>query len=747
MSTPATDVPERDDRLAEILLEYVEAVQAGRAPDRDALLALHPDFADDLREFFAGRDQVERLAAPLRQAVGLQPPAAVHGDRLGDFRLLRELGRGGMAVVYEAEQVSLGRRVALKVLPHAAALDPRHLQRFKNEAQAAASLRHSNIVPVYAVGCVEGVHYYVMQLIEGAPLDDLLDELRQPPGPDRPSRAVQPAHRSRRLHAVALAGERAADRRGYCRRVAGLALHAAEALGHAHELGIVHRDVKPGNLLLDADGHLWVSDFGLAMVAGDVTLTGTGEVLGTLRYMSPEQALGRRGNLDQRTDVYSLGATLYELLTLRPPFDTTDHHQLLTQISFDEPPAPRALDRAIPVELETVVLKALAKEPAERYQTAQELADDLRRFLDERPVLARRPSLAERVRRWGRRHRSVVVSGLVLLVVALVGLTVSTALIAREHAEAKAAYERERLKAREAEEQRARAEEGWRQARRAVDFFARVSEEELAGMPALQGLRRRMLEVALSYYQDFIDLHGDDPSTQATLEASHAKVTRLLGELSALEGSANFLLLSYRPVQRDLGLAGEQVRKITGLSERLGEQWRQAWRERRNLTREERRDRALALARSTEQGAAEILTAAQGERLKQIALQVRQQGPHGFTSAGVAEALGLTAAQRERVRTIQEDLHLAWLERVQQDPSGRVEPAWRQAHAEIMDRVLTAEQKGRWRQLTGEPFRGVIFFVPPPSLDAPLFAPFGGPPGFGPRPPPRPKGAASPPPP
>src|SRR5262245_54077275 len=211
--TLPTDAPDREEKLAEILLEYVEAVQAGRAPDRDALLLRHPEFASDISEFFAGRDQVERLAAPLRQAVGLQLGPVEGSDRLGDFRLLRELGRGGMGVVYEAEQVSLGRPVALKVLPHAAALDPKQLQRFKNEAQAAASLRHGNIVPVYAVGVVDGVHYYAMQLIDGAPLARLLDELRHPGGPEAPE-------------AVPLATTRASDRRGYCRQMARLALQA-----------------------------------------------------------------------------------------------------------------------------------------------------------------------------------------------------------------------------------------------------------------------------------------------------------------------------------------------------------------------------------------------------------------------------------------------------------------------------------------------------------------------------------------
>src|SRR5262249_18434812 len=184
------------------------------------------------------------------------------------------------------------------------------------------------------------------------------------------------------------------------RRLAELGVQAAEALDHAHQAGIVHRDVKPANLMLDERGNLWVTDFGLAhMQHGEASLTVTGDLVGTLRYMSPEQALAKRVVIDHRTDVYSLGATLYELLTLRPAFDGKDRQELLRQIAFEESPRPRRLDRGIPAELETIVLKAMEKNPADRYATAQDLADDLSGFLEEKRIRARRPSLLQRARK------------------------------------------------------------------------------------------------------------------------------------------------------------------------------------------------------------------------------------------------------------------------------------------------------------------------------------------------------------
>jgi hypothetical protein len=208
------------------------------------------------------------------------------------------------------------------------------------------------------------------------------------------------------------------------RNLARLGLEAAEALEHAHQEGIIHRDIKPANLIVDAKGHLWVTNFGLARLQSDTGLTVSGDLLGTLPYMSPEQALGHPVGLDHRTDLYSLGTTLHELLTLVPAFTGRDRQQLLRQIASEEPRPPRRVNKAVPEELETIVQKAMAKDPRERYAKAQELADDFRRYLEDKPIRARRPSLLEQARKWTRRHRPVVVSaavGLVLVLLTLAG--------------------------------------------------------------------------------------------------------------------------------------------------------------------------------------------------------------------------------------------------------------------------------------------------------------------------------------
>ena len=220
--------------------------------------------------------------------------------------------------------------------------------------------------------------------------------------------------------------------RSRAREIARLGGQAAEALEHAHGLGVVHRDIKPANLMIDSAGELWITDFGLARFRGDVSLTRSGDLVGTLRYMSPEQALARRGVVDQRTDIYALGLTLYELLTLRPAFDGRDHHELLRQIALDEPVPPRRLNQAIPRDLETIVLKAICKEPSGRYATAQELADDLARFRDDKAIQARRPTALERSMRWARRHRQIVLTAVSVLAVALVVGTAIVGLQARK---------------------------------------------------------------------------------------------------------------------------------------------------------------------------------------------------------------------------------------------------------------------------------------------------------------------------
>jgi serine/threonine protein kinase len=413
-----------DAELTRVLEAYLTDLEAGRPVDPDRLLADHPAIADRLRACLASLHLVEEEGG----IFGAEPPGmAEHGPglgQLGDFRIIREVGRGGMGIVYEAEQISLGRRVALKVLPFAAALDARQLQRFKNEAQAAAHLQHTNIVPVHYVGCERGVHFYAMQYIEGQTVAALIRELRQHAGKDRGGSRIEDRgwrivdRGSKRPEACGTIEDRAPGNdtkpgsslssilyppSSFFRRVAYLGVQAAEALEHAHQLGIIHRDIKPANLLVDVHGHLWVADFGLARLGNDAGLTMTGDLLGTLRYMSPEQALAQHRLADPRTDVYSLGVTLYELLTLEPAYNGRSREEVLRQIAFEEPRPPGRVNPAIPAELETIVLKAMAKNAEERYATAQELADDLRRFQEDKPIKAKRPALAMRFRKWARR--------------------------------------------------------------------------------------------------------------------------------------------------------------------------------------------------------------------------------------------------------------------------------------------------------------------------------------------------------
>ena len=377
-----------DPALAQLCDEIIERLQAGDAVDMASLALEHPEHADQLRRLLPALEALVDLGASAAQhpsrVVSKQGTSDLAPRVLGDYRILREIGRGGMGVVYEAEQRSLNRRVALKVLPMAAALDARQFQRFQLEAQAAACLHHNNIVPVFAVGTEGGVPFYAMQYIEGRSLAEVIHELRRAEGlePELPAPDGGAAPRLADLSTTALArslvsgqaaapqadaptergqrgsrcplppGEGAEGRvrvcsrgagrppktasstrtRDYCRNIAGLGLQAAEALDHAHTRGILHRDIKPANLLLDAEGRLWVTDFGLAQIQGNHGLTLSGDILGTLRYMSPEQALAKRVVIDGRTDVYSLGVTLYELLTLRPAFDGKDRAEILRKI-------------------------------------------------------------------------------------------------------------------------------------------------------------------------------------------------------------------------------------------------------------------------------------------------------------------------------------------------------------------------------------------------------------------------------
>ncbi|MHC4138025.1 MAG: serine/threonine-protein kinase, partial [Planctomycetota bacterium] len=500
-----------DESVVRHLRAYQEALEAGERPDRRQMLARFPQIAEELARCLDGLDFVHQVAPQLHDDEEppdgeLRPPTPI-----GDFRILREVGRGGMGVVYEAEQMSLGRRVALKVLPFAAVLDSRCLRRFKNEAQAAAHLHHTNVVPVHAVGSDRGVHYYAMQFIEGPTLAGIIDELKSFAGNGNGQ------HRDSSPALQAIATDRTTESPRFCRAVANLGIQAAEALDHAHESGVIHRDIKPPNLIVDGKGHLWITDFGLASTRNDTGLTMTGDIVGTLRYMSPEQVLAKRVPVDHRTDIYSLSITLYELLTLKQAFPGDDPRAVMQEIALKEPTKPRALNPATPPALETVLLKAMSKDPADRYATARELADDLRRFLEDRPIHARRPGLVKRAVQWGRRHRAVVWSATAVLLLTAIGLAVSTVLIERQRRIAVA-------RADEAKTEHARAELNFAKAREAVDsMLARVSDE-LSDYPHMHHLQKELMERALQLYLDLLDYQGDEPELRADAARTYRRV-------------------------------------------------------------------------------------------------------------------------------------------------------------------------------------------------------------------------------
>ncbi len=417
-----SDAGEFDPELAKLIELFTRRIQAGEQVDVDELARQHSAWAREIQLLLPALRGLAELGQ-VAEAEGTAPASqdCAQGPRVfGDFRILREVGRGGMGIVYEAEQITLSRRVALKVLPLAVAMDPRALQRFQLEAQVAGWLQHPRIVPVYAVGLVGDVPYYAMQFVEGGSVAEVIAELRglvgagsgrETPGSSGTNHGELAAGLlsgrfapSRRESSDISRGQGGAltlpeastappcpsiQTRAFVRTVARLGIQAAEALGYAHDQGIIHRDIKPANLLVDRRGDLWVADFGMADVQGDAGLTLTGDLPGTLRYMSPEQALGRRALIDRRTDLYSLGATLYELLTLQSAVAGGDRSEIFRRIAEEEPTPIRRLNPAVPVDLATIVGKALSKDPSGRYETAWQLADDLGRFLDGRPISAR----------------------------------------------------------------------------------------------------------------------------------------------------------------------------------------------------------------------------------------------------------------------------------------------------------------------------------------------------------------------
>ena len=615
MSAGTSPTPSNDERdPIELLADsFIARFRSGERPSIEDYALRYPDLAEEIRAILPALVELELNQSPGGSATGSVEspgldPAGAAPRVLGDYLILREIGRGGMGVVYEAVQQSLGRHVALKVLPQQSLAGSSHLERFQLEARAAARLHHTNIVPVFGVGSQEGVHYYAMQFIQGQGLDEVFEELRRLRGKASADVASVKSARSTTARSMThaathglLTGRFASDGPGeveteartrgeatdalaatlaeasghgqpssrsaisgssgisahvelsgtqaetqYYRSVARVGLQVAEGLAYAHSEGILHRDIKPSNLLLDAKGTVWVTDFGLAKAEGTDALTHTGDIVGTLRYMAPERFDGWS---DPRSDVYSMGVTLYELLTLQYLFQEPNRAKLIDRVMHDAPVSPRKLDRKVPRDLETIILKAIAKEPVERYASAEQMAEDLRRFLADKPVLARRSSPSEQVWRWCRRNPALAATSC-----AGNGRAGrrrrgpgNQQRPDREHqpsARERACDKEGALKTAQESETLAKASEAealnqrtLRRSRRgpggaAVDeFLSRVTEEGLLKAPGLQALRRDLLRSALRFYDEFLKQHGDDPSLIAALAGVHLRVGTILSDL------------------------------------------------------------------------------------------------------------------------------------------------------------------------------------------------------------------------
>lgn len=625
---PVDAITNSRDPIEMLADEFVERCRGGEELSIEEYASEHPECAEMIRELFPTIAAMEKLKTTKEKQSGSSVvDEGVTIERLGDLRILAEIGRGGMGIVYEAVQESLGRRVAVKVLPKQFLLDEKRLQRFRREARTAAKLHHTNIVPILGVGEHDGYHYYVMQYIRGVGLDEVIRHLEQSngehawtdhsngsqsgrddkvsdiarallcgefPRSDSSSSAISgngsdaneivansitpsdigvPSHANEPLPptqasatTVALTAHDTDDDnkvdlvadtppaglpashlgQTYWHSVAQIGIQAADALSYAHEQGTLHRDIKPANLLLDSHGVAWVADFGLAKAIEQDDVSRTGDIVGTLRYMAPEQF---RDGAEARSDVYSLGLTLYEMLTLRPAFDDTARKRAL--LGSKPPPEltrPRKLIPGIPRDLETIVLKAASAEPEHRYQTAGDLAADLTCFLEDRPILAKRTSSVERLWRWCRRNRAVAsLAGTAAMLLVLIAAMASIGYVQANNANTKIS---KALAGEKKQREKAEATLGISlealdkvAARFMPDQVARTEslivevdegeEVELTARLALSKENAALLDDLLPFYDRLAEQYGDD----VRLRREAAKANRRVGDIQQRLGN------------------------------------------------------------------------------------------------------------------------------------------------------------------------------------------------------------------
>ena len=472
------------ERVADIVETCMVSLEEGKSVEIERLAAQHPDLAEPLRRCLASLQTLHDAVHGSQDTIPNHPAFEV-GGTLGDFVLESVIGRGGMGVVYTAHQTSLDRRVALKLLPTNAISSPKHVQRFLLEARSAAQLQHPHIVPIYSVGEASGVHYYAMQWIDGHSLEK------------HPSSQWNLNH---------------------CKPFLDAAIDIGLAIQHAHDCGILHRDIKPSNLLMDHLGKVWVADFGLARRMHDQSLTLTGEVIGSVNYMSPEQAMGKP--VDERTDIYSLGVTFYEMLTGHQAFRGRTYQETLRQIEHDAPALPRKFVSAIPFDLETVVLKAMSKDREDRYTSALDLASDLIAIRDGRPIVGRRPSLIKRSAYWLGNHKPLVSVALLGIVATLLTFVIGSVKVWQTRNDLTVALI-------ESDRHLQTAKDNYWQGRNLLDRWNENLLPELVAIPGAEHIRSQMLTDTIDYYESFLaksanDSFLNDDITTARLQLASA---------------------------------------------------------------------------------------------------------------------------------------------------------------------------------------------------------------------------------
>lgn len=566
--------------------EFLDRRRRGERVTVSQYASLHPDHSDSIRRLFPAMLALERFRSSKSAVKPLEPALAndprLDGlEQLGDYRIIREIGRGGMGVVFEAEQQSLQRRVAVKVFPRQTLQESRQLARFQREACTAAGLHHTNIVPVFGVGEQDGLHYYVMQRILGTSLNEVIDgsssltsgprsaaetrrylvnatstessDGKHPSADDRASQPEEAGTTDTNRNADSQPKTKpSGSGRSTWAAVARIGIQVTDALDYAHSHGVVHRDIKPGNLVLDPDGTVWVTDFGLATVLETEDPTTSAEVAGTLRYMSPEQI---NGKTDARSDIYSLGLTLYELAVGRPALEDDDRAALLSKILSGTIMPPRVVCPQIPRDLQAIVMKAIARRPEERYQHAADLRDDLRRFVEGRSVSARPVNPGVRLGRWARRNRIVASLSAALLLFAIVSFAVIGAKWRESVAQNRRAEENLAVALESMDQILERFASGWMAHPPAANIVeGGDSESALEFHMAVTDHSAAVLQNSLKFYDQFAQHNPADPRLKSDTSKVHRRVGDIYQRLGQYESAeqAYRRSLSFLPTGTDI---------------------------------------------------------------------------------------------------------------------------------------------------------------------------------------------------